>query len=801
MLEVRQVSQPTLDASLYSSSVADPHILLQTIENVTAVARGETTVGCLKLTDFHIIFTAPPRHSDSAANPDTGRPREIWLAYPMLSGGEFRPTAPATGSQPGMRLRGRDFYYINLHFPDNKTATDAFNFIKARTCRLGSIDKLYAFSYRAHPKERHVRGWEFYNIREEFRRQGISEKLPDRGWRITDINKDYSFCPTYPSVLVVPTKIKDPTLKYAGKHRTRCRVPTLTYLHPVNNCSITRSSQPRVGLTGNRNAQDEALVAACFSNPYFQELAHLLNTEPAPSAPEQDPSQSDKLEADESSGPDQTDPEILDAADATFDENGKRLVFGAQQHNLIIDARPAINSMAMQVVGKGSENMEYYKFASKAYLNIQNIHVMRNSLEKVISALKHGDISDGRPNQDLLAKSEWLKHIRGILDGSALIARQVGIQHSHVLIHCSDGWDRTSQLSALSQIMLDPYYRTLKGFIVLVEKDWLSFGHMFHQRSGFLNHEKWFTTQNDAMAGAKIEPGENEGPAEMLDKTFEGAKRLFRQALSSDKDKDDSDLDTLTEQESSVVEDQATRPKEMSPVFHQFLDAVYQLLRQYPTRFEFNERFLRRLFYHLYSCQYGTFLLNNEKQRKDARLNETTTSVWDYFLSRQDTFLNPDYDPQVNDHIRGQERLIFPRLDEIRWWYQLFGRTDKEMNSALHEDAARKDRVAEALESVNASPRPSNSPSDSGSGTPQLVGGQQQSSTTTPTFGNTVLAGVEVPSIKANATSTIGSLSKGLSGLGLGDLSRKFETAGNTAAREQEMSSMPSTGVTGNVAP
>lgn len=42
----------------------------------------------------------------------------------------------------------------------------------------------------------------------------------------------------------------------------------------------------------------------------------------------------------------------------------------------------------------------------------------------------------------------------------------------NVIVHCSDGWDRTSQLSSLTQLLLDPYYRTIEGFIVLVEKDW-----------------------------------------------------------------------------------------------------------------------------------------------------------------------------------------------------------------------------------------------------------------------------------------------------------------------------------------
>lgn len=776
---------------------------------VTAVARGETTIGCLRLCDHHLVFTAPPK-GDAAGKDGKERPREIWLAYPMLSYGHFRPTAPASGRDPSIRIGGRDFYFITLNFPDNKSAQEAFNFIKTRTCRLGSIDKLYAFNYKPSLKERQVRGWTIYDPKDEFRRQGIGEKLPDRGWRISDVNKNYNFSPTYPEILVVPTKISNQTLKYASKHRTRCRVPTLTYLHPVNNCSITRSSQPRVGITGNRNAQDEALVAACFSNPYFQELAPLLNTEPSSSVTEQE--DSDRLDRELADG-DQAEPEVLSANDAIFDDKGKRLIFGAQQHNIIIDARPAINSMAMQVVGKGSEPMDHYKFASKAYLNIQNIHVMRNSLDKVIAALKDGDVSTSPPSQELLTKSEWLKHIKGILDGSAMIARQVGIQHSHVLIHCSDGWDRTSQLSALSQLMLDPYYRTLRGFIVLVEKDWLSFGHMFHQRSGFLNHEKWFVTQNDAMAGTRIEPGENEGPGEVIENAMENAKRFFRQALSSDKDREDSDPDSLAaaaamEQESSpVIEDQATRPKEISPVFHQFLDAVYQLLRQHPTRFEFNERFLRRLLYHLYSCQYGTFLLNNEKQRKDAKLPEKTSSVWDYFMARQETFVNPDYNSEMNDHIRGKERLIFPRLDEIRWWYQLFGRTDKEMNGPLDAAAAAADRVAKAVQSATASPRTGNSPPVSSPGTPQAPNGQQQSNSNAPTFGNTVLAGVEVSraallkSEESSTSSATSTLTKGLSGLGLGSLGglgKDHASQDIDVAQEQEMASM---GVGKNVAP
>lgn len=54
-----------------------------------------------------------------------------------------------------------------------------------------------------------------------------------------------------------------------------------------------------------------------------------------------------------------------------------------------------------------------------------------------------------------------------------------------VLVHCSDGWDRTAQLTALSMLMLDPYYRTIKGFEILIEKEWVSFGHKFQQVFNF----------------------------------------------------------------------------------------------------------------------------------------------------------------------------------------------------------------------------------------------------------------------------------------------------------------------------
>ena len=316
---------------------------------------------------------------------------------------------------------------------------------------------------------------------------------------------------------------------------------------------------------------------------------------------------------------------------------------------------------------------------------------MRKSLDNIIEALKESDITSFPPNKHLLARSNWIKHIANIMDGTALIARTVGIMHSHVLIHCSDGWDRTSQLSALSQILLDPYYRTLEGFIVLVEKDWLSFGHMFRHRSGFMSYEKWFSIENERIE----RKNDGQGGGNAFENALRGARGLFNRQNESNESLNQLPEANGTENVTDVSETASpkptkigaaeehriTKPNELSPVFHQFLDCVYQLVYQHPTRFEFSERFLRRLLYHLYSCQYGTFLFDNEKERVEAKARERTRSVWVYFLCRKQEFLNPKYDPEIDDSVRGKERMIFPRKGEARWWAECFGRTDEEMNA------------------------------------------------------------------------------------------------------------------------
>ena len=97
----------------------------------------------------------------------------------------------------------------------------------------------------------------------------------------------------------------------------------------------------------------------------------------------------------------------------------------------------------------------------------------------------------------MLDSSAWLKHIKLIIDGATKMSRVIAMEGRNILVHCSDGWDRTAQLTCLSQIMLDPYYRTIKGFEILIEKEWLSMGFKFEHRCGFLTRSPSSPLQNE----------------------------------------------------------------------------------------------------------------------------------------------------------------------------------------------------------------------------------------------------------------------------------------------------------------
>jgi hypothetical protein len=154
---------------------------------------------------------------------------------------------------------------------------------------------------------------------------------------------------------------------------------------------------------------------------------------------------------------------------------------GARLH--IMDARPKVAAVGNKFLGAGMENVgpgSRYGNCTLEYMNIGNIHAMRGSLQKLMEAL---EISDVKKQQQAIEGSHWRDHVGRILGSAAKIATILA-SGNPVLVHCTDGWDRTAQLTCLAELILDPHYRTLEGLANLIEKEWLTFGHKFAQRHG-----------------------------------------------------------------------------------------------------------------------------------------------------------------------------------------------------------------------------------------------------------------------------------------------------------------------------
>jgi hypothetical protein len=122
------------------------------------------------------------------------RPRELWITYPIIAFCTLRP-APAASRQPSsIRLRCRDFTFVCFYFANESKARDVYESIRAWTCKIGRIEKLYAFAYQPQVPEKDVNSWGIYDPMREWRRMGLGDDSQKSNWRISSINSDYVVC-------------------------------------------------------------------------------------------------------------------------------------------------------------------------------------------------------------------------------------------------------------------------------------------------------------------------------------------------------------------------------------------------------------------------------------------------------------------------------------------------------------------------------------------------------------------------------------------------------------------------------
>jgi hypothetical protein len=318
-----------------------------------------------------------------------------------------------------------------------------------------------------------------YDPHSEFKRMGI----PNSMWRISYANVHYELCDSYPSVLAFPKAVDDDTLANAANFRSKQRLPTLCWRSTYTNATICRSSQPMIGLGNSRNLSDELLLKEMYrasNNNAALQASHSGDATAAFSR-QSSHSQDQSIFSSGVQMSDKSDKSLEAATNALHSGSNAPV---STRRFVIADARPLLNARANQAAGKGVESDKNYENCNVVFLDIANIHAMRKSMELMVEANAADDANWLRNAET----AGWIGHIRKVLLGATKIVHLLAYENLSVLVHCSDGWDRTSQLTSLSMLMMDGFYRTLKGFIVLVEKEWLSFGHKFGDRLGWSGH-------------------------------------------------------------------------------------------------------------------------------------------------------------------------------------------------------------------------------------------------------------------------------------------------------------------------
>uniref|UniRef100_A0A8C3B2E5 SET binding factor 1 n=1 Tax=Cyclopterus lumpus TaxID=8103 RepID=A0A8C3B2E5_CYCLU len=270
-------------------------------------------------------------------------------------------------------------------------------------------------------------------------------------FRISTVNRMYTVCRSYPGLLIVPQSIPDTTIQRICRCYRQNRFPVVCWRNPRTKAVLLRSAGLHAkGVVG-----------------FFK----------SPNTPSTGPSQADSTSLEQ----EKYLQAIISSMPSYSESSGRNTLSGFTSTHMRLERdHQYLLGRCRCLQGGKQDSFQQWEVVP---IEVCDVRQVKNSFKKLMKACVPTSLTPEHNVSFLrcLEESEWMVLLHKVLQVSVLVVALLD-SGSSVMVSLEDGWDVTTQVVSLVQLLSDPYYRTFDGFRLLVEKEWLSFGHRFSHR-------------------------------------------------------------------------------------------------------------------------------------------------------------------------------------------------------------------------------------------------------------------------------------------------------------------------------